>query len=142
MITSLLSLHSKINSNRKICFLASCKTQLQYQRCKNEREARWKAANTFGRLKDVSKSFSYQAMCTTNVQAQEEGFLSKILVEEGKEVKVNEPVAIMCELEESLREIEDAKSAVDDLLRDHGNLRKLTWQSYLKEGSNEGKGCS
>ena len=79
--------------------------------------------------------------CYGNLQAQEEGFLSKILVEEGKEVKVNEPVAIMCELEESMRTITESGSAVDNLLRDHSNMRKLTWQSYLKE-SNDARGCS
>ena len=76
------------------------------------------------------------------MQAQEEGFLSKILVEEGKEVKVNEPVAIMCELEESLKNVAEDKGTVDDLLKDHGNMRKLTWQSYLKESNHDGQGCS
>lgn len=77
-----------------------------------------------------------------SLQAQEEGFLSKITVEEGEEVKVNEPVAIMCELEESLRDISDNQSSLDNLLKDHGKLRQLTWQSYLKESNNDAQGCS
>ncbi len=63
-------------------------------------------------------------------------------MEEGTEVKVNEPVAVMCELRESLEKVAKAGSRVDDLLKDHDKLRKLTWQSYLKESHDTAQGCS
>jgi hypothetical protein len=68
--------------------------------------------------------------------------LSKVLVGKGKDVEVHTPVATMCEYQETLEELSQADGEVQQLLEDHGKLRKLTWQSYLKEAKEERKGCS
>ena len=76
------------------------------------------------------------------MQAQEDGFLSKVLVEKGKDVDVHTPVATMCEYEETLEQLSQGDAEVQQFLKDHGQLRKLTWQSYLKEAKEGQNGCS
>jgi len=76
------------------------------------------------------------------LQAQEDGFLSKVLVGEGEDVEVHTPVATMCEYEETLEELSQGEKDVRKFLEDHGQLRKLVWQSYLKEAKEGQKGCS
>ena len=51
------------------------------------------------------------------------------------------PVAVMCELRESLDTLAVEKEEVRALLKDPESLKHLTWQSYLKEGG-DSKGCS
>jgi hypothetical protein len=65
-----------------------------------------------------------------------------VLVREGEDVGVHTPVATMCEYEETLEELSRGDAEVGRLLGDHGQLRKLTWQSYLKEAKEGQKGCS
>lgn len=74
------------------------------------------------------------------LQAQEDGYLGKILIEEGEEVKVHTPVATMCEAEENVEAVKGPEA--DELLKQPDQLRQLTWQSYLKESKHGRKGCS
>lgn len=76
------------------------------------------------------------------LQAQEDGFLSRILVDEGQDVGVHTPVATMCEFEEDLEELAKNHAEVDKILEQSQSLRQMTWQSYLKEAKNGSKGCS
>lgn len=75
-------------------------------------------------------------------QAQEDGFLGRVLVDEGQDVEVDTPVALMCELEEALKDISSNGKQIEELLQMHKQLRRLTWQSYLKEGKDRNTGCS
>lgn len=52
------------------------------------------------------------------------------------------PVAVMCELEETQEDISSRQEEIAELLKEHQKLRRLTWQSYLKEAKESSKGCS
>ena len=73
------------------------------------------------------------------IEWQEEVFLQRILVPEGQEVPVGAPVAVACEFEESLEELDSYK--VPDR-QEVGSARTLSWQSYLQSGTETAKGCS
>ena len=76
------------------------------------------------------------------LQAQEEGFLTNILVPEGELVDVHTPVAIMCEAENAVKELAENQKLVHEIVSEQKeSLKALTWQSYLKESSGP-KGCS
>ena len=76
------------------------------------------------------------------LQAQEEGFLTNILVPEGELVDVHTPVAIMCEAEDAVKELAENQKLVHEIVSEQKeSLKALTWQSYLKESSGP-KGCS
>lgn len=77
------------------------------------------------------------------VESQETGYLAKVLVEEGREVKVGTPIAIMAEDEEDLaaissemRDLSKALSSppLSDLYSSEAQAltRVATWQAYLK----------
>ena len=75
---------------------------------------------------------------------QEDGYLHSILVEEGKQVPVGTPIALMAEMEESLSELDGYKVPVSNIYAEGNSsaVRALSWQSYLKsdEGSST-RGC-
>lgn len=84
-----------------------------------------------------NKVGKFEGTVTMLLESQEDVFLHRTLVPEGKEVKIGTPVAVVCEFEEDLPKLADWQAPVQDVYSEGGDqVRMLTWQSYLK--SNKG----
>lgn len=79
------------------------------------------------------------AAAATQHCVQEDVFLQRILVDEGRELEVGTPVAVACEFEESL---EALKEYTVPSKQDADKARTLSWQSYLQSGTETPGGCS
>ena len=91
-----------------------------------------------------NKLGKFEGTVTMLIESQEDVFLQRKLVEEGTEVPVGTPVALVCEFEEDLQGLADYKIPVSNMYEEGGESpRLLTWQSYLKsdKGAAPG-GCS
>ena len=86
----------------------------------------------------------FEGVTTMLLESQEDVFLQRVLVDEGKDVRIGTPIAVVCEFEEDLKDLADFSVPVSDMYsKEAGGVRMLTWQSYLKsdKGDQTG-GCS
>lgn len=79
---------------------------------------------------------------TLLVEAQEEGRLGKVLVQEGQKVDVGTPLALMSDDTSDANSLKGYKLPTTNVY-DAGqpHARMLIWQSYLKEGGKSKGGC-
>lgn len=77
------------------------------------------------------------------IETQDEGFMGKIMVQEGSSVTVGTPLALICEHEEHLEQTKLHECQVSDVYNTEEPVKILTWQSYLQagEGSTRDSGC-
>ncbi len=80
---------------------------------------------------------------TLLVEAQEEGYVHRLLVQEGQKVPVGRPIAVVCDHEAPAdhHHVVATSNVYDD---SQGRVRVLSWQSYLKDsgaGAGSGGGC-
>lgn len=91
-----------------------------------------------------SKVGKFEGTTTMLLESQEDVFWQQTLVDEGREVAVGTPLAVVCEFEEDLAELKEYKVPVDNLYGTGSEkVRMLTWQSYLKSSKGDSSGgCS
>jgi pyruvate/2-oxoglutarate dehydrogenase complex dihydrolipoamide acyltransferase (E2) component len=78
---------------------------------------------------------------TLLLEAQEEGYVHSLLVQEGQRVPVGRPIAIICDHPGPADHRLSTSNVYDD---SQGRVRVVSWQSYLKEGgagAGQGGGC-
>ena len=93
---------------------------------------------------EENKLGKFEGTVTMLLESQEDVFLQRTLVDEGQEVTVGVPIALVCEFEEDLEELKDYQVPTPNLYKEGSDkYRMLTWQSYLKSDKGEGpSGCS
>lgn len=85
---------------------------------------------------------------TLLLESQEEAYLAAVLVPEGQEVQIGDPIAVLCEDESDMSAAVDAaqqlkgfnvydEAGMQQQERRGLSLQLLEWQSYLKDSSKE-----
>lgn len=93
-------------------------------------------------VEDAYKLDDFAGTVSMLIESQEDGFIAKILIPEGRKVKVGTPIALWCEYAEDMQKAKDFTCPTDNVYDDsQPEVKVLEWQSYLKTSSKEGSGC-
>eukprot|EP00240_Pyramimonas_obovata_P011238 CAMPEP_0118930430 /NCGR_PEP_ID=MMETSP1169-20130426/7124_1 /TAXON_ID=36882 /ORGANISM="Pyramimonas obovata, Strain CCMP722" /LENGTH=121 /DNA_ID=CAMNT_0006872787 /DNA_START=346 /DNA_END=711 /DNA_ORIENTATION=- len=69
---------------------------------------------------------------TLDVEAHEDGYLGAILVQDGDEIDVGAPIAVVCDEEKDLEHFKDYKAPSEQEAAAAYEKRSFLWQAYTK----------